>query len=286
MTDRNRRGRAGAGTRHVRTVWTATTVGVAALVAVTVGVGPAGAASASAELIAHPGTTRALGSGGSATPYGVVLPAGASCPGDTAHLGYHVYSYLVPQDASPTDVRFRTGIPSRWFGYISNGAYYGAVNTAESTGQIVGLPTSFTWSRLTPSDLFAAGRHTATWQGGIACADTHGVVTDYWNSTIRFTADASDPGGFTWAVVDQGAVPTGSSTNVALWVGIGLLVVASGAAAYALRLRRRARDAAGPTDAADDVPTGPHGAPSGGPDDATGATTGPEVTADATAGGR
>ena len=66
------------------------------------------------------------------------------------------------------------------------------------------------------------------------------MVTDYWNSTILFTADAADPGGFTWKVVDQGAVPGSTSTPVALWVGIGLLVVASGAG----RLRAPARGVA------------------------------------------
>ncbi len=148
----------------------------------------------------------------------------------------------------------RRGIPSRGYGYIADGAYFGAVNTAEATGQIVGLPDLV---HLVPAD---AGRPVrrrcaarATWEGGIACADTHGVVTDYWNSTIRFTADAADPGGFTWKVVDQGAVPTGSSAPVGLWVGIGLLVVASGAAAYALRLRRSARAGTGTSG---DGPTG------------------------------
>jgi hypothetical protein len=205
----------------------------------------AGAATAGGEVLVTPGTTRALTSGASTTPYGVVLPAGASCPGDTAHDGYHVFTYLVPAGDSPTDVSFRTGDPSKWYGYVAEGAYIGAINTAESTGQIVGLPTSFVWTRLTPQILFPDGAHTAVWNGGIACADTHGQVTDYWNSTIRFTADASDPHGFTWRVIDQGEVPT--SYPVALWVGIALLVVAAGAAAYALRLRRRGSGPAAPS---------------------------------------
>jgi hypothetical protein len=213
----------------------------------------AGAATAGAEVVVTPGTTRALASGGSTTPYGVVLPAGASCPGDTAHDGYHVFTYLVPGNASPTEVSFRTGDPNKWYGYIAEGGYIGALNTAESTGQIVGLPTSFVWTRLTPQILFPNGVRTATWNGGIACADTHGQVTNYWNSTIRFTADASDPHGFTWVVVDQGAVP--SSFPLGLVVGIALLVVAAGAAAYALRLRRRG---GGPATGADaESPAGP-----------------------------
>jgi hypothetical protein len=212
-------------------------LGLVGALGVTVAPGVAGAASASAEIITRPGTSTPLASGGSATPYGVILPAGATCPGDTAHQGYHVYSYLVPAGTSPTAVSFKTGIPGRWYGYIGDNAYFGAVNTAEGTGQIVGLPTSFTWSRLTPAELFTGGTHTATWEGGIACADTHGVVTDYWNSELVFTADSSDPGGFTWKVIHQGQIP--SSFNTGLWVGISLLVLAAGAASYALRQRRR-----------------------------------------------
>ena len=98
-----------------------------------------------------------LNLGGSATPYGVLLPSGASCPGDTAHDGYLVYSYLVPAGVSPTAVSFKTGDPSKYYGYISQGSYYGAVNTAEDTGEIVGIPPEFTWSRLTPADLFPQG---------------------------------------------------------------------------------------------------------------------------------
>jgi hypothetical protein len=226
---------------------------ILAVVTVTGAPSVAGATTAGAEVLVTPGTTRALASGGSSTPYGVVLPPGASCPGDTAHDGYLVYSYLVPKDSSPTDVSFRTGTPSRWYGYISDGAYYGAVNTAESTGQITALPTSFDWTRLTPQMLFANGAHSATWNGGIACADTHGHVTTYWNSTLVFTADAADPRGFTWKVVDQGAVP--SSFPLGLWVGIVLLVVAAGAASYALRLRRRGRPS--DADAATPVSGGP-----------------------------
>jgi hypothetical protein len=216
-------------------------------------VGPtvAGAATVGSEVIVQPGTTKPLTSGGSRTPYAVVLPPGAACPGDTAHDGFHVYSYLVPAGASPTDVSFKRGVPSRWYGYISSGAYFGAINTAQSTGQVVTLPYAFVWSRLTPSDLFSTGTHSATWNGGIACADTHGLVTNYWNSRIVFTADASDPGGFTWRVVDQGAVPT--SQPVGLWIGIALLAVAAGAAAYALGLRRRR--SAGSAGTGDDGPT-------------------------------
>jgi hypothetical protein len=188
------------------------------------------------EAITQPGSLTPLHAGGSGTLYGVQLPSGASCPGDTAHQGYRVYSYLVPKGISPTSVSFKTGRPSRWFGYIAYGAYYGAVNTAEGSGQIVGLPSQFTWARLTAKDLFPDGGHTATWEGGIACTTVDGVVTDYWNSQIVFTASTSDPRGFTWRVV---ADPTLAVSHTWLWVGVALVVLSVLLAALAVWLSHR-----------------------------------------------
>lgn len=192
-------------------------------------------ASGGTAEIAQPGLLTPLKSGGSSTPYGVVLPQGASCPGDTAHKGYHVFSYLVPKGVAPTVVSFKTGVPSRWFGYIADGAYYGAINTAENTGEIVGLPTEFTWSRLTPQDLFRQGQEVATWEGGIACASIDGVVTNFWNSEIVFKADPTDPGGFTWSV----AMPKSLADpkHSAPWVAIALILVALALSVIAIGLR-------------------------------------------------
>ncbi len=215
---------------------------------------PAGAdAVAGSATITRPNGATPLDGGGSATLYGVVLPAGATCPGDTAHHGYHVFSFLVPVGVSPASVSFRTGLPSKGFGYITFGSYYGAINTAENTGQIVGVPPQFTWSRLTRHDLFPAGQTTTTWTGGLACADTHGVVTDYWASRIRFTASASDPGGFTWRVLAQ---PAAASSHGRLWIGVGLLVLAALFGGLAVLLGAR-RDRASPSGRSDGTPGTP-----------------------------
>ena len=108
----------------------------------------AGAATAGTATITQPGQPTPLDSGGSATSYGVALPSGASCPGDTAHQGYHVYSYLVPEGRVTHRGQLQDAVyPSRWYGYIAYGAYYGAVNTAEGTGQVMTLPDQFTWTR-------------------------------------------------------------------------------------------------------------------------------------------
>lgn len=201
----------------------------------------AAAPAAGIAQVTVPGEPSPLRSGGSATPYAVALPQGARCPGDTAHDGYHVFTYLVPRGESPAAVSFRTGVPSRWFGYIAAGAYYGAVNTAENTGEIVALPTEFTWSRLTPGDLFVHGASTATWEGGIACANVHGVVTNYWNTQVVFKASSVDAGGFTWYVdgTDGPVAQPSGGTNWGLPLGIALVGVALALGGIALTLRRR-----------------------------------------------
>ena len=235
-------GGAGAARRWLAASVTGALLSVAVLLGLAGSPSVAGATvTASTEVITQPGALTPLDSGGSATTYGVVLPSGASCPGDTAHDGYHVFSYLVPQGVSPTAVSFKTGDPSRWYGYIANGAYFGAVNTALDTGQVVSLPAAFTWSRLTPPMLFAKGTTSATWDGGIACADVHGHVTDYWNSQIVFTASTTDHGGFTWRVIQT---PTSTSGDLGLWLGVVLAVLAVASTVVAIVLGRRRREVA------------------------------------------
>jgi hypothetical protein len=191
--------------------------------------------------ITVPGLVTPLRSGGSATAYGVALPPNASCPGDTAHKGYHVFSYLVPADVSPSTVTF-TDIPTRGLGLFAFGVYVGAINTAEYTGQVIGLPAEFTFSRLTTADLFRRGEATATWNGGIACADSHGTVSNYWNAAIVFRAASSDPRGFTWSVPN--AVQVTGSSDLGLLIAVVLIVLAVVFSGVTLVLRRRPAEGA------------------------------------------
>ncbi len=209
----------------------------------------AGAAvTAGTAIITQPGQTKPLDSGGSATEYGVELPGGAKCPGDTAHDGYRVYSYLIPKGVSLPSLTVRGETPFRgqaghpYFGFIAFGAEYEAINTDDNTGEIATLPWEFTWSRLTPADLFPKGEKSAVWNGGIACATADGVVTDYWNTEIEFTVSSSDSGGFTWRVLD----PQPSSVNWGVRISIALIVLGVAFAVIALLFglrQRRAQDA-------------------------------------------
>jgi hypothetical protein len=172
----------------------------------------------------------ALASGGSATTFTVQLPANAACSGDTATDGYHVYSYLVPEGVNVTTLIFNgSAPPSQSFGFVSDiGTYYGPVNTAPTTGEIIGIP-DFEWAPLvtddglTVSTLTTSGTTPGTWEAGLLCADSNatattpvGAVTDNWNTQVTFTANGSDPNGFVWsAVPGTGTTTTTTTTTTA-----------------------------------------------------------------------
>jgi hypothetical protein len=180
------------------------------------------ATEAATATIGNPTSVSALDAGGSATVFTVRLPDGAKCSGDTAKQGYHVFSYLVPKGTSAAVVKF-INFPDQGFGFVDNtGTYYGSVNTAIDTGQIIGIPTNFSWGPLTVpgggtvelADL--TGGTSKTWEGGIACAKDS-VVSDWWGTDITFTATAADPLGFTWTAT--AGVPTpapGAATTTTL----------------------------------------------------------------------
>src|ERR1700728_537493 len=89
---------------------------------------------------ASPAGQTFLASGGSDTDFTVTLPTNAACTGDSAHSGYHVWSYLVEKGANIAATTFNadTG-PSQGLGlYESDANYYGPANTAQTTGEIIG----------------------------------------------------------------------------------------------------------------------------------------------------
>ena len=171
--------------------------------------------------IAQPGTTTALASGGSTTQFTVNLPTLAKCTGDTATGGYHVYSYLVHKGTALSGITF-VNFPSAGYGLVDAlGTYYGPVNTAVTTGQIIGIPNDFEWGPLATTDggsvtlaqLLYTGGTTGVWEAGLVCADTHGAVSDNWNTEVTFTASSSDAHGFTWSAVPGSTTTTTTTTT-------------------------------------------------------------------------
>ena len=204
----------GRSVRAARSLVSATVMTLAASAAlVGIAAGPASASTLDGvATIAPPGLTTPLTEGGSSTPFTVALPAQAACTGDTASDGYHVYSYLVTQATDVSGVTF-VGHPSEGYGLFETAPtkYWGAQNTAPTTGQIIGIPNNFEWAsaNIPLTTLLYAGSGSSAsgvWEAGIACANSSGVLTDNWNIEVTFTASSTDPGGFTWT-----AVPTGDS---------------------------------------------------------------------------
>jgi hypothetical protein len=181
-------------------------------------------------VLAAPGATASspVPSGGSSTPFTVDLPPRAACPGDTAHDGYRVYSYLVPKGTDLSSVTF-VDLPSAGYGLRFGGRYYGAVNTAIHTGQIIGIPNDFEWGALVGHVPLAAlldGPSRGVWETGLACADTRGTLSNAWNAQVTFVARPGDADGFGWTTV-PGAAPD-SSTPGAGTAGGGSTVPVSG----------------------------------------------------------
>jgi large repetitive protein len=217
-------GKAGAGVRrrrprHVGRLLAAAACLVTAVGALVVASPPIEAATLDGvATIASPGTSSYLASGGSQTQFTVSLPAEAACSGDSAHDGYHVYSYLVEQGTNVTSVKFVPPPPSQGYGLVNNiGTYYGQVNTAPNTGQIIEIPNDFEWAPLVTDDnvalstlLYQDDNDSGVWETGIACANSSGTVSDYWNTEITFTANGSDPTGFVWSAIPG---PSGSAVS-------------------------------------------------------------------------
>jgi len=207
--------------RRIVTVVMAALAGAATLA--TAAATPASASTVDGiATIAGPGTTTELASGGSTTAFTVALPSLASCTGDTATGGYHVYSYLVHKGTALAGVTFK-GFPSQGFGLVdSTGTYYGPANTAATTGQIIGIPNAFEWSPLvtttggsvTLAQLLYSGSGASAsgiWEAGLVCANSSGAAVDNWNTEVTFGAKATDPNGFTWTAVPG---PSGSAPAV------------------------------------------------------------------------
>ena len=195
----------------MRSVFAATGLLVGAVAVTVAAPGVAGASTLDGVAnIASPGTTNSLTSGGSETEFTLSLPPQAACSGDTETDGYHVFSYLVEPKITITGITFPKNLPNtadNQYGFVNNaGEYYGAANTAPSTGQIIEIPNDLEFGPLVSDGLVTKdkllyGKKNASgvWVGGLACTNSSGTVTDYWTTNITFTASKSDPNGFVWS---------------------------------------------------------------------------------------
>jgi hypothetical protein len=189
----------------------------------------------------------------------LILPANAdgtaaSCLGDTAGGGFHVWSYAVPiasqGGTNPGELTF-PGTPTAVTLLTDTGSIgYGPVNTnpastAGGPGQINTLPT-FSWAPYIGSFGASAADGLPLWTGdwniGIACAGPNGsgAVSTFWLATVTLGAANPVSGDFSWTVDPPQSIPE-SPWAVALPLSAIAVV---GAGLFALRRRRRGQSAA------------------------------------------
>jgi MYXO-CTERM domain-containing protein len=183
----------------------------------------------------------ALVEGASATEFGLRLPEGASCPGDSANDQWRVESFLAPAADDPGTFTYASNGPE---GEDRSPLY--EVSTRRFAAELLpqnaepGQPAEiqdlpdFSFAVFPPGYL-PAGRYRL----GIACT-YFGETAKYWDSELVITADADDqPGQLVWrAVVEDGAgeLPADDGSSAGWVVAAGIAVV--GLAAIAA-LRRR-----------------------------------------------
>lgn len=176
--------------------------------------------------------------GGSGTEFGLLLPAGARCPGDSRRSYYFVFGYLVPLSVKPAEVRFDQLLPVQGYDlFYSNSAEpWGPVNTRPVTAQLPDLPRTFSWGRLNADLLIGAGQQSSTWNMSIACEHS-GLIANYWSTLVQFVRVAADPRGFGWHI--EGEPPSaGSGFPWGIAVPIALAVILA-SVSLVFRLRHR-----------------------------------------------
>jgi hypothetical protein len=196
----------------------------------------AGINAGSLQVVVPPGTAgdgQPLAAGGSATPFALVPPAGASCTGDSATDGYRVQSYMVPASVDPSTLTFdSTGPVPQGSGaglrmplFSSTETPFVDATTALATtpgggGLLTGLPPfSFSAFGANGPAFVPAG----TYNVGIACTLGNASATQqdrFWNVPISIVVDPTDaPSGITWSLADApptAATTTGSASTTSL----------------------------------------------------------------------
>jgi hypothetical protein len=188
--------------------------------------------------------------GGSATPFGLRLPSGAACPGDSADESYRVEVFLVPEGTDLGTVVYGELAPEVEGGsslWDTNTNVFDGELTSDAPpgepGLIVNLP-NFSFAVLYPGEL-AAGDYRI----GVACSLFNNTER-YWDTSFSITEDASDqPAQFVWtATPPEGAdqiVASASSSTESSGIGttgvlvilLVLLLLAAGIAYLWLRTR-------------------------------------------------
>ena len=175
--------------------------------------------------------------GGTTGAFGLEVPPGAVCQGDSATAGYRVSTFLVPAGDEPGTLTFEELKPvgeGRWS--IWKETTDPALNMLTSIsgdgepGAVVDLPR-FTFDvGLFPGEIASGG-----YRLGLACT-LAGETTRYWDTAFVIAEGETEP--LVWSV--PGAVSGSSSSSSPLPLLLAVALVGLGIGIVVLVVRRRA----------------------------------------------
>jgi hypothetical protein len=205
---------------------------------------PPGERAGDATITEGADESRPLLHGGSATVFALRLTDAAACPGDSAHDGWRVQTFIVPASVDPATLEFDFRQPKTEGGlplYAASGSPYvqqptGANSAAGKPGIIQSLP-GFSYTRLSPTVL-----KPGDYRIGVACTLDR-VTGRYWDAKITVVAASDDsPAGLVWRVA--GTPPSINNSdhpsNTGAYLGLAAIAVLAIGALIVLRRRRRA----------------------------------------------
>jgi hypothetical protein len=180
-------------------------------------------------------TRETLTSGDGNTVFGLRLPAGASCPGDSENDQWRVQTFIVPADVDPATLTYDSIGPvgdGRFalYGIDTNPQVHGL--TAPNGG--TGLPGLIIGLRSMSFEVFPPGTLAdGMYRIGVACTYFRETAS-YWDTVIEIARDpANRPAEMRWenaAPFDPGVVDageSGSNSNLGLIAASGAAVVAA-----------------------------------------------------------
>lgn len=190
----------------------------------------------------------ALPDGDGNTVFGLRLPSGASCPGDSEHDQWRVQTFIVPVDVDPGALTYDSVGPVgeglyALYGIDTNPQVHGL--TAPNGGS--GLPGLIVGLRSMSFEVFPPGTLVeGTYRIGVVCTYFRETAS-YWEAAIEVTRDPENkPAEISWRAVSSPESPTEAAESEPTSAGsgsrAGVLVAAAGVAVFAAAyLARRSR---------------------------------------------
>ncbi len=183
--------------------------------------------------------------GVSASLFGLALPEGAACPGDSEHDQWRVQTFIVPDGVDPATIVYGANGPEgqdQYALYLTDTQPFVDMLTrpnleAGQPGVIAPIaPLSFA---VFPPQTLPSGMYRI----GVACTYFERKTAKFWDARFEVTDTPSDqPGQMVWRLPDQSSGGTAQAVGASAWPRLGAIVLALLAVAslgWFLSLRRK-----------------------------------------------